>query len=216
MLAMFWCRMFYKLLYKVIKHIPGLIELYLVITSFVMFAIINSFPEFMQSANFQCFINGIYSMFYFSLGHLANMLIKKSHVFPVNRLLINSVTIVLAIICITLCMGESDMSTFRQHIVYNVLASVTVTYLLYCLCNRIRVNGDRFLSWYGCLSLVVFCIHTVMFRILPIDRVFEILFHTTNHYIVNSFTVIFHICVTILFCKISEKIKVLRYLFYLK
>ena len=108
------------------------------------------------------------------------------------------------------------MSTFRQHIAYNVLASIATTLLLYTLCNNIKALSGRFLSWYGRLSLVVFCLHTVMYRILPIDKIFEIILHTESPYITNSLTVIFHIAITVLLCKVSEKNKVMSYLFYLK
>lgn len=217
LLAMFWCRMFYNLLYKVVKQIPGTIETYMVLISFLLFTTINFIPNnFIRLINYQCIINGLYAMFYFSLGHITNKLNTKYQLLSVNCLLYIIVAIVLGIICIISCMGTSDMGSFRQHIIYNTLASVAVTFLLYHLCNKINDNCSMFLSWYGRLSLVVFCFHTIMLRILPVDRMFEIIIHTTNHYIVNSFTVIFHICMTILFCKISERIKILRYLFSLK
>lgn len=216
LLAMFWCRFFYNLLYKVVKRIPGLTILYIIIISYTLFVIISYTHCDIQSINTQCFINGIHAMFYFSLGHLANILRTKVQIPSNYYLLFMTVMTVTGVICIILCMGTSDMSTFRQHIVYNVIASISGALLLYSLCNNIKALSGRFISWYGRLSLVVFCIHTVMYRILPIDKIFEIMLHTTNPYIVNSLTVLFHIGMTVLFCKICEQNKVMRYLFYLK
>lgn len=216
LLAMFWCRLLYNLLYKIVKQIPGLTILYMVIISYILFAIISYAHNYMQTINAQCFINGIYAMFYFSLGHLANVLRNKIQILPNYYLLFITIIAAIGIASIIVCMGTSDMSTFRQHIAYNVLASIATTLLLYTLCNNIKALSGRFLSWYGRLSLVVFSLNTVMYRILPIDKIFEIILHTESPYITNSLTVIFHIAITVLLCKVSEKNKVMSYLFYLK
>lgn len=215
LLAMFWCRLFYNLLFKIMTHITSRPVLYSVLISYLLFIGITSAPNKMEQINYQCFINGFECMFYFSLGNLAKTYKGKISV-PLNHN-VSFIILINNMCSIIYSMPHSDLGTFKQHIIFNVLASSSATYLLYRLCsNNSRIDKKDFLAWYGRLSLVVFSLHTIMLRILPIDKAFEMILHTSSSYVINTLTPIFHVVITIIFCWISERSKILSYLFNIK
>lgn len=217
LLTMFWCRLFYNQLFKLIKQLSERPTLYMTLVSYLLFVgMVLPSPESIQSINYQCIINGIFVMFYFSLGHLAKTYEKYIQI-PTKYSYILPVTAIVVYACsIIPCLGNSDLGAFRQHPILNVLISVTATYLLYKVCNKGKTLNPNFLAWYGRLSLVVFCLHTVMFRIVPINQLFETAMHISNPYLVNTLTILFHVGVTMFFCQISERSKLLCCLFNLK
>lgn len=214
LLAMFWCRLFYNLLFRLVKKITINPAIYMVFISYPILLITTFTPPHSQSINYLCIMHGMTGMFYFSLGYLAKeyrqrfVLPKKNHCFVL-------LAFFTACFSIAHSLGTS-LIFFKHYAVYTVLASVSSTYLIYKFCQKFRPENKNILVWYGRLSLVVFCMHTIIFRIVPIERVLESGLNISNLYL-NSFLVtLFHIIISILFCIISERSRVLSYLFNIK
>lgn len=144
LLAMFWCRQFYNLLYKIMKHATSKPVLYSALISYLLFIGSTFTPSQAEQINYQCFINGIECMFYFSLGNLAKTY-KKDVRIPLNYdIPIIIITTIICIISIIYCLPNSDLGTFKQHIIFNVLASASITYLLYRICRNNKTNKKTF------------------------------------------------------------------------
>lgn len=119
----------------------------------------------------------------------------------------------------SLCLGV-NMADFKQNnLICNIGVSVLSFFILYYfsqyLKNKLPTISKK-IAWYGRLSLVVFCIHTILFRIFPFTKLFEYIMPEIDIHVESIMVIILHIIITILFCKIVEKYSVLKYLFNIK
>lgn len=216
-LAMFWCRMFYNLIYKHISKITKYSVLVLFIISFCTFLIISYFHTIgvqYRTINYHCIITGGASMTYFSIGHLWRKYkdkIRVSHILLI-------ISIIVCLISIYFSIG-TELRLLNQNPISNVLAAISTTFIIYWIANNINKFKNSisfFLTWFGRLSLVVFFAHTIMFRILPIDKIFESILSVSNIQLISFLSIIFHIIITICFCKCTERSRYLKLIFNLK
>lgn len=210
LLAMFWCRMFYNIFFKILSKVFRNPILLLFITSYIVFIVVSYLHTVSQSINFQCVITGLASMVYYSIGHIWR--ISKNKIIETNILLV--ISLIICLISVHFSMG-TELRLLNQNPISNLLAAISATFIIYRIAAKIATTNSvsKFLSWFGRLSLVVFFFHTIMFRLLPIDRAIELVFPGSNLQFISLFAIIFHLIIAIIFCVFSERSKYLKQLF---
>lgn len=128
LLAMFWCRMYYNILYKFISRISKKPLLFIFIISYTIFTVIFYLHNKIevQSINYHCIITGFASMIYFSIGHLWRKYkdkIKESYLLLV-------ICIIVCLISIYFSMG-TELRLLNQNPISNVLAAISTTFIIY-------------------------------------------------------------------------------------
>lgn len=216
-LAMFWCRMFYNLIYKYISKMTKYSVLILFIISFCTFLIISYFHTIgvqYRTINYHCIITGIASMTYFSIGHLWRKYkdrIRVSHILLI-------ISIIVCLISIYLSIG-TELRLLNQNPISNILAAISTTFIIYWIANftnKFHNSISIFLTWFGRLSLVVFFAHTIMFRILPLYKIFQSILSITNVQLISFLCIVFHITITTFFCEYTVRSRYLKLIFNLK
>lgn len=203
LLAMFWCRQIYNFLNVNITKMGG--KYCLIIIIILLFTVVIKFVSL--DYNYYCFIVGISCMFYYMIGHLA----KQCKLY-VNKFL-TGLIIVLGFICVYFSLGNINIGSLRYNCFpLNVFASTSITYLVYLISSRLKNNAmiGIHLAWFGRMSLVVFCIHTLLFRVVPLDRVALMIIPQISNWALHGSIVLAHIIISILFCKWAERNKILR------
>lgn len=204
LLAMFWCRQIYNLLNVYIK-----VKFCLIIIVTLLFVVVIKFMPL--NYNYCCFIVGISCMFYYMIGHLINRLRIRINYFFIGLIMI------IGCICVYLSLGVDMKSLSFNCIPVNVLAAISVTYLIYIISSKLKENftiGFR-LAWLGRMSLVVFCIHTLCFRVVPFDQLILVVVPQVSNWVLHGSVLLLHIIISILFCKWAERNKILRNVFSL-
>lgn len=216
LLAMFWCRMYYNILYKFISRISKKPLLFLFIISYTIFTVIfylhNKIE--LQSINYQCIITGLASMTYFSIGHIWRK--YKDKIRKSNMLLV--ICIIVCFISIYFSMG-TELRLLNQKPISNILSAITTTFIIYWIANIINKFQNSisiFLTWFGRFSLVVFFAHTIMFRILPLDKIFQSILSISNVQLISFLCIVFHLTITTCFCKYTVRSRYLKLIFNLK
>lgn len=161
--------------------------------------------------NYSCLIVGISCMFYYMVGHLINRLKTRINYFFIGFI------ITIGCICVYLSLGFEMKTLSFNCIPANVIAAVSVTYLIYIISSKLKDDstiGFR-LAWLGRMSLVVFCIHTLCFRVVPFDRLILVVVPQVSNWVLHGSVLLLHIIISILFCKWTERNKILRNVFSL-
>ena len=227
LLAMFWCRMFYNILHIVINKMRlKRTNIVCLIITFIPFALIPLMNNPMKY-NILCWLNGVHAMFYYSIGACIKEynIIKQLSNYP--PLLLNIVIILLDFVFILITIKEShslclgvNMADFKQNnLICNIGVSILSFLLLYFFSQYLENELPKIskkIAWYGRLSLVVFCMHTILFRIFPFTKLLEYIIPEINIHVESIMIIILHITITVLFCKIVEKYSSLKYLFNIK
>lgn len=212
MLAMFWCRMVYNLLNiyllkNVVKREKILLEV--VISLLVFVVTIKCVPV---KYNFCCFVVGLSSMFFYMIGHVAKL--ADLHISKISSVLF----VLLGFYCLYLSYDDVEMAGMRYDCLpVNVFAAVSVTYFIYLLCARYKdLKIGKGLAWLGRFSIAVFCIHTLMYRVVPLDRVTKIFIPSGNELFISGSVTLLHIVLSILFCLFVERVRIMRAVFSIK
>lgn len=224
LLAMFWARMLYNILYTILSKINQTrTNLWCLLITFIPFALIPLINNPLQY-NILCWLNGIHAMFYYSLGAVIkeyNIIAKlKSNYLIIVYLFLDIIFIYLSIKGTDSLHLGVNMAAFKQnHLIINILVSIFSFILLYYFCsyfNKVQPDLSKKIAWYGQLSLVVFCMHTLLYRIFPFEKLLDYIIAGTNTPTKSSLIILLHIIITIVFCKCVEKSSKLKYLFNLK
>ena len=191
LLAMFWCRQIYNFLNVYIIKVKFCLA---IIVTLLFVVVIKFMP---LNYNYCCFIVGISCMFYYMIGHLINRLRTRINYFFIGLIMI------IGCICVYLSLGVDMKSLSFNCIPVNVLAAISVTYLIYIISSKLKEDstiGFR-LAWLGRMSLAVFCIHTLCFRVIPFDRLILVVVPQVSNWVLHSSVLLLHIIISILFCK---------------
>lgn len=162
--------------------------------------------------NYTCFIAGLSCMLFYLIGHQVKRIkVRVNHFFI-------SLLMVVGCLCVYWSLPGIDMRIMKYNCIpVNVLAATFVTYLIYRASFRLKAHFvvGVHIAWLGRMSLVVFCIHTLMFSIVPFDRVLLVVVPQMSDWVLNGSIILLHIIISILFCKCAEHNKILRRVFSL-
>ena len=153
-------------------------------------------------------------MTYFSIGHIWRK--YKDKIRKSNMLLV--ICIIVCFISIYFSMG-TELRLLNQKPISNILSAITTTFIIYWIANIINKFQNSisiFLTWFGRFSLVVFFAHTIMFRILPLDKIFQSILSISNVQLISFLCIVFHLTITTCFCKYTVRSRYLKLIFNLK
>lgn len=213
--ALFWCRLIYNFLYNIIDVTQNVKLLFLVLISFVFYCIVPDI-ENADSFNLLCILNGLYAMFFYSLGNVIkkiNLLNKASH-----SILILFILVVAFFISTTYSLKGVDMSIFEQNnTIMNILVALSSFGIIYLLCRKLNeFKLSKYVIKFGTFSIVVYTVHTIMYRIVPFEKFLLTVFPAINLQLRSLTIVALHLIITYYFCKFVEKNKVCQLLFNIR
>ena len=212
LLAMFWCRMFYNLLsVYVIKDMSKRKNMLSGgVMVFLVFIVTTKLIP--HDYNFACILAGLSAMLFYMIGHVAKLC--GLHVPGIVSVLF----VALGFFFLYLSADEVGMEGMKyNHMLINVFAAVSVTYFVYLVCARFKeTKVGEGLAWLGRYSIVAFCVHTLMYRIVPWEKALRLFLPSGEDLIVHGGVTLLHIAISIAFCMLVERTKVLRVVFSIK
>lgn len=211
LLAMFWCRMGYNLfnIFVVNKIVKRRVMYLVVMVSLVFFVTVRYVP---LDYNVCCILVGFSAMFFYMIGLLA-----KYYNFNVGKLW-SILFVLVGLICVYYSMGGVSMAGMEYNLILvNVIAATSVTYLIYWVCRRMEeTKFGMLLAWLGRLSIAAFCIHSLMFRILPLDRFVIMFAPQADDLVIHGVVTLLHVVISFYFCMIVERMRIMRVIFGLE
>ena len=169
-LALFWCRLFYGIIYKKCSNDVFRMTTIVVILSFGM-VFVNKFNPY--GTPFQM-SQGVVCLFYYHVGYL--FAIEKDRVLSVrsrNLYLIAFISLMITCCCVVVYhMKSTAMNTATLSfpcLPFDFVNAVFLCFSLYLIIKKMKhnVNLQRlndFLSWIGRYSIVIYCIHCVEYH----------------------------------------------------
>lgn len=213
--ALFWCRLIYNFLYRKINVNQNIKMIFLVFVSFVCYYAIPKIYN-IESFNLLCILNGLYAMFFYSLGNVIRVILSKiSH--SLSTLLV-LVLVVLFFISAYYSLKGVDMSTFKQNnVIMNIMVALSSFGIIYLLCRKLNeFKWSKYVIKFGTFSIVVYTVHTIMFRIVPFEKCLLVVFPAMNLQLRSLTIVALHLIITYYFCKFVEKNKACQLLFNIR
>lgn len=162
--------------------------------------------------NYACFTVGLSCMLFYLIGHQVKRInVRMNHYFIF-------LLMVVGCLCVYGSLQGIDMRIMKYNCIpVNILAATSITYLIYLVSSGLKAHPTVgvHIAWLGRMSLVVFCIHALMFSIVPFDRVILVVAPQMSDWLLNGSITLLHIIISILFCKCAERIMILRQIFSL-
>ena len=157
LLALFWCKVIYNILYKATK--------YTFLITFVISTISFIFGKYVMALPFGL-LYGLCSLVFYSMGHYWKKKITKPIGIP---------CLVIGIIIWILCIwkGHLEIATYDCSLYpLSMIAAFVGTYVTYLLSSKIPKCLTPIMNWLGNHTLLILCYHTLYFYILSILRVY--------------------------------------------
>ena len=211
LLAMFWCRMVYNLLnVYLLEHFTNCKKILLGTITILIFVVSVKFIP--MEYNYYCWAVGLSSMFFYMIGHVARL--SDLHLSKVTSVLF----VIFGFYCLYLSTGEVDMHHNRfDCLPLNVIAAVSVTYFIYLICARCKsLKIGKWLGWFGRYSLAAYCIHSLMFMIVPLHKFLRALVPSCDDLLVSGSVTLLHIVLSILYCLLVERVRIMRAVYSIK
>lgn len=211
LLAMFWCRMIYNLLnVYILEGLTRYKQVLLGVITLLIFVLAVKFIPI--ECNYYCWVIGLSSMFFYMIGHAAKL--SDLHISQTNSVLF----VILGFFCLYLSRGDVEMHMNRfDCLLLNIIAAVSVTYFIYWVCARCKeVKIGKWLAWFGRYSLATYCIHSFMFMIVPMHMAIMTIVPSCDELVVSGGVTLLHIVLSVLFCLLVERVRVLRVVFNIK
>lgn len=181
----------------------------LIIITVLFVAVVELVP---LDYNYACFTVGLSCMLFYMIGHQVKRInVRVNHFFIFLLMMVGC-------LCVYGSLQGIDVSIMMYNCIpVNILAATSVTYLIYLVSSGLKAHPavGVHIAWLGRMSLVVFCIHTLMLRIIPFDRAILMVVPQISEWVLNGSITLVHIIISILFCKWVERNKILRYVFNL-
>lgn len=197
LLAMFWCRSVYNVMYARITDFRVFGGEVLAVSSIATYV---GTMVYMPTDS----LEGLQALLFFHVGHIA----RQNNLQEIS---INWWFIALVAVLTGFSIHAGSMSMVRCYYGYwpvNCLAAIGMTIVIFHLSRRLKDN--RFLIWCGRVSMVILCVHITELTFFPLKTIHEV-------FVLPLFSdVIIHLSISLLATYLILKLRIMKSIFSIR